>query len=177
VTAAFARPQEEEFQDKWRIMKQGKNKPLEADEIDFLDAVAEQEVVTERRKREEEAQELESFQVPPCIDVGVLHDARRLTNAMLLCVRPFIKLMREHIVVKKAVERPPPATKAAAAVRCVRAHARCTRECKHGVSSAACSSRRVQAARLLDRGRQPPPFRRRLSFGCALQRVCHVRGG
>jgi hypothetical protein len=73
-------------------MKQGKNKPLEADEIDFLDAVAEQEVVTERRKREEEAQELESFQVPPCINVGVLHDARRLTNAMLrllLRVRPF----------------------------------------------------------------------------------------
>jgi hypothetical protein len=55
--------QEEEFQDKWRIMKQGKNKPLEAEEIEFLDSVAAHELETERRKRAEEAQELESFQV------------------------------------------------------------------------------------------------------------------
>ena len=55
--------QEEEFQDKWRIMKQGKNKPLEADEVDFLDAVAAHHVEAERRKRAEDAQELESFQV------------------------------------------------------------------------------------------------------------------
>ena len=55
--------QEEEFQDKWRIMKQGKNKPLEAEEIEFLDSVVAQEMETERRKRAEEAQELESFQV------------------------------------------------------------------------------------------------------------------
>jgi hypothetical protein len=57
--------QEEEFQDKWRIMKQGKNKPLEADEVDFLDAVAAHQVEAERRKRAEDAQELESFQVLP----------------------------------------------------------------------------------------------------------------
>lgn len=55
--------QEEEFQDKWRIMKQGKNKPLEAEEIEFLDSVVAHEMEAERRKRAEEAQELQSFQV------------------------------------------------------------------------------------------------------------------
>ena len=44
-------------------MKQGKNKPLEAEEIEFLDSVAAHELEAERRKRAEEAQELESFQV------------------------------------------------------------------------------------------------------------------
>jgi hypothetical protein len=44
-------------------MKQGKNKPLEAEEIEFLDSVAAHELESERRKRAEEAQELESFQV------------------------------------------------------------------------------------------------------------------
>jgi hypothetical protein len=124
VTAAFSRPQEEEFQDKWRIMKQGKNKPLEADEVDFLDAVAEQEVVTERRKREEEAQELESFQVTSSADAVVLREAWRLTCAASApsCVCP-PKLMREHVVVKRAVDRPP-VTKATAPVRCAHAHLR-----------------------------------------------------
>lgn len=44
-------------------MKQGKNKPLEAEEIEFLDSVVAHEQAAERRKRAEEAQELESFQV------------------------------------------------------------------------------------------------------------------
>lgn len=44
-------------------MKQGQNKPLEADEVEFLDSVVAQEAETEKRKREEEAQELQSFQV------------------------------------------------------------------------------------------------------------------
>ena len=56
-------PQEEEFQGKWKLMKQGQNKPLEADEVEFLDSVVAQEAETEKRKREEEAQELQSFQV------------------------------------------------------------------------------------------------------------------
>ena len=60
------RCQEEEFQDKWRIIKQGKNKPLEAEEIEFLDSVVAHEQEAERRKRAEEAQELESFQVSFC---------------------------------------------------------------------------------------------------------------
>lgn len=75
LNGVYLLAQEEEFQDKWRLMKQGKNKPLEADEVEFLDSVAEQEALTARRKREEEAQELESFQVcmqagaySPCLD-------------------------------------------------------------------------------------------------------------
>jgi hypothetical protein len=43
-------------------MKQGKNTPLDADEAEFLDAVVAHEQQTERRKRDEDAQELESFQ-------------------------------------------------------------------------------------------------------------------
>ena len=58
--------QEEEFQGKWRLMKQGKNKPLEADEVEFLDSVVAQEMETEKRKREEETQELQSFQARLC---------------------------------------------------------------------------------------------------------------
>jgi len=44
-------------------MKQGKNKPLEAEEIEFLDSVVAHKMEAERRKRAEEAQELQSFQV------------------------------------------------------------------------------------------------------------------
>ena len=56
-------------------MKQGKNKPLEAEEIEFLDSVAAHELEIERRKRAEEAQELESFQVgcPQLDSVAIVH--------------------------------------------------------------------------------------------------------
>lgn len=55
--------QEEEFQQKWKLLKQGKNKPLEADEVEFLEGVAEHEARQERLKRESDALELQSFQL------------------------------------------------------------------------------------------------------------------
>ncbi len=81
-------------------MKQGKNKPLEADEVDFLDAVAAHHVEAERRKRADDAQELESFQVLPrcpCRPSAPTAYCRVLSHA---------QLMREQALVKKAVERP-----------------------------------------------------------------------
>lgn len=56
---------EAEFQERWRLMKQGGNKPLEEDESAFLDTVAQRELAQQRIKRAEEARELESFQVCP----------------------------------------------------------------------------------------------------------------
>jgi hypothetical protein len=44
-------------------MKQGKNKPLEADEVEFLEGVAEHEALQERLQRESDALELQSFQL------------------------------------------------------------------------------------------------------------------
>jgi hypothetical protein len=53
-------------------MKQGKNTPLDADEAEFLDAVVAHEQQTERRKRDEDAQELESFQARSlCLPLGL----------------------------------------------------------------------------------------------------------
>ena len=48
---------EEKFQEGWKTMKEGKNRPLEEDEIEFLDEVEEQkrenEKIEQLRKREE----------------------------------------------------------------------------------------------------------------------------
>jgi hypothetical protein len=44
-------------------MKQGQNKPLEDDEVAFLDTVTQQEHEQEKSKRAELAREVESFQV------------------------------------------------------------------------------------------------------------------
>jgi hypothetical protein len=52
-----------EFQDKWRLMKQGQNKPLEEDEVAFLDTVAKQGMDHERAQRAAVDLEVQSFQV------------------------------------------------------------------------------------------------------------------
>lgn len=44
-------------------MKQGQNKPLEEEEVAFLDSVAQQELERERARRESVDRELQSFQV------------------------------------------------------------------------------------------------------------------
>jgi hypothetical protein len=49
------------FQDRWKTMKEGKNRPLDPDEADFLDAVAEGEAAARRRAAEEERAELAEF--------------------------------------------------------------------------------------------------------------------
>ena len=54
---------EEKFQEGWRTMKEGKNRPLEEDEIEFLDEVEEQKRENEKRKREEEKELSKQFKL------------------------------------------------------------------------------------------------------------------
>ncbi|UPQ97165.1 N-terminal domain of NEFA-interacting nuclear protein NIP30-domain-containing protein [Chloropicon primus] len=53
----------DEFQEQWKLMKQGKNRPLDADELEFLESVeAKKRKVEDSRKAEEET-ELLAFQL------------------------------------------------------------------------------------------------------------------
>ncbi|KAL6768209.1 hypothetical protein ACKKBF_B38210 [Auxenochlorella protothecoides x Auxenochlorella symbiontica] len=52
---------ESAFQETWKQMKTGKNRPLDEEELEFFDAVAEAEALKRRREQEEEAAELDSF--------------------------------------------------------------------------------------------------------------------
>ncbi|KAK9833252.1 hypothetical protein WJX74_003583 [Apatococcus lobatus] len=54
---------EEDFQAQWRQMKQGKNRPLDEDELEFLDRVRSQQRAKERLEREEDAAELDAYQL------------------------------------------------------------------------------------------------------------------
>lgn len=49
------------FEDQWKQMKTGKNRPLDEDELEFLDTVIEAENVQRRKVMEEEKKELEAF--------------------------------------------------------------------------------------------------------------------
>ena len=49
---------EAEFQEKWRTMKEGKNRPLDADEVDFLEGL---EAAEQDRRRAAEAEEEEGL--------------------------------------------------------------------------------------------------------------------
>ncbi|KAL4443281.1 hypothetical protein ABPG75_011018 [Micractinium tetrahymenae] len=49
------------FQDQWKKMKQGKNRPLDEDEMEFVDSIAQAEAAARRRQREEEEAELAAF--------------------------------------------------------------------------------------------------------------------
>ncbi|GMH33042.1 hypothetical protein BSKO_00876 [Bryopsis sp. KO-2023] len=61
VLAENKRKKEEEFQDQWKQMKQGKNRPLDADEFEFIDTLHQNEVDRSRRMEEEEKTELDAF--------------------------------------------------------------------------------------------------------------------
>ena len=52
---------EQAFQEGWREMKTGKNRPLTEDELQFFDTLAEAEALKRRRENEEEAAELDAF--------------------------------------------------------------------------------------------------------------------
>ncbi|KAL4423399.1 hypothetical protein ABPG77_009977 [Micractinium sp. CCAP 211/92] len=49
------------FQEQWKTMKQGKNRPLDDDEFEFVDSIAQAEAAARRRQREEEEAELAAF--------------------------------------------------------------------------------------------------------------------
>lgn len=50
-----------DHQEKWKQMKVGKNRPLEEDELDFLDSLAEVEVKRKQEEKRQEEAELEAF--------------------------------------------------------------------------------------------------------------------
>ena len=54
---------EAEFQEKWRTMKEGKNRPLDADEADFLEGLEAAERVRRRQAAAEEEEGLLAFQL------------------------------------------------------------------------------------------------------------------
>ena len=54
---------EAEFQEKWRTMKEGKNRPLDADEADFLEGLEVAERVRRRQAAAEEEEGLLAFQL------------------------------------------------------------------------------------------------------------------
>lgn len=56
-----AREKEEKFQEGWRVMKEGKNRPLEEDEIEFLDEIEVLKRENEKRKRVEEDELSKNF--------------------------------------------------------------------------------------------------------------------
>jgi hypothetical protein len=50
-----------QFKEQWKQMKTGKNRPLDEDELDFLDGVAAAENAKRKKEAEEEAAELDAF--------------------------------------------------------------------------------------------------------------------
>lgn len=52
---------DEEFKNVWKNMKIGKNRPLEADELEYYDRLAQDEAGKELDRRKEEEMELEEF--------------------------------------------------------------------------------------------------------------------
>lgn len=61
VLAENKAKREAEFEQRWRMMKQGKNRPLDEDELDFLESLNRQEAEKLREWRNEELRELEAF--------------------------------------------------------------------------------------------------------------------
>lgn len=63
ILADNKQAKEDAFQDVWRSMKEGKNRPLDEDESDFLDLLKKQDWLKDREKKEMEDRELTAFQL------------------------------------------------------------------------------------------------------------------
>lgn len=50
-----------EFEENWQSMKVGKNKPLDAEEVEFLDELENERKAAEKKRQREESEELEAF--------------------------------------------------------------------------------------------------------------------
>ncbi|KAF6257303.1 N-terminal domain of NEFA-interacting nuclear protein NIP30-domain-containing protein [Scenedesmus sp. NREL 46B-D3] len=61
VLAERKKAKQDAFDDTWKQMKTGKNRPLDADELEFYDSLAQQEAEQHRRMRQEEDEELAAF--------------------------------------------------------------------------------------------------------------------
>lgn len=69
---------EQEFQEKWASMKVGKNRPLDADEAEFLDEVENERRAAELKRKREENDELEKFK---SLQRGTSATVREVENA------------------------------------------------------------------------------------------------
>ena len=63
VLADAKAKKEEAFQEGWKTMKQGKNKPLDADEIEFLDQVEDAKLKYDLQLKQKESAEIDSFRL------------------------------------------------------------------------------------------------------------------
>lgn len=63
VLAENREKKDDEFQEKWKLMKQGKNKPLDEDEVEWLNSLDDEQKQAERRVRSEEEEGLLAFQL------------------------------------------------------------------------------------------------------------------
>eukprot|EP00873_Tetraselmis_striata_P046582 jgi/Tetstr1/466846/TSEL_011303.t1 len=63
ILAENKEAKEEKFQEVWKSMKVGKNRPMDEDEMQFLDSVYKSETARENAKRQEEEKELAAFQL------------------------------------------------------------------------------------------------------------------
>lgn len=61
VLAERKKAKQDAFDEQWRQMKTGKNRPLDADELEFYNSLAQQEAEQQRRIRQEEEAELAAF--------------------------------------------------------------------------------------------------------------------
>lgn len=61
ILAENKRKKEEEFQDQWRTMKQGKNRPLDPDDYAFVDAVYKEQAEKAKAQFDDAQRDVEDF--------------------------------------------------------------------------------------------------------------------
>ncbi|GIL67800.1 hypothetical protein Vafri_21076 [Volvox africanus] len=120
---------EAEHEDKWKQMKIGKNRPLDADELQFLDSVAAAEAEKERAWSEMERAELEAFKAAvrersvepegapgpaPQLTGPALKTDPRVPSAVTASVGPAGTLAQPKQILKPLVKVKPKAVKEAA---------------------------------------------------------------
>jgi hypothetical protein len=108
---------DEEFKNVWKSMKTGKNRPLDEDELDHLNKLAQGEASKEMERRREEELELEEFrrqaqaaQAGPCA-IGPAPPPPTLTlkrSAPAPMVKPFLKIIKQKEGAVKRIEEPAP---------------------------------------------------------------------
>jgi hypothetical protein len=109
---------DEEFKNMWKSMKTGKNRPLDEDELDHLNKLAQGEASKEMERRREEELELEDFRrqaqaaqegpsaVGPAPPPPTLSRKR---SAPAPIVKPLLRIIKQKEgAVRKEVEEPAP---------------------------------------------------------------------
>jgi len=108
VLAENKEAKEEKFQEVWKSMKVGKNRPLDEDEMQFLDSVYKSESAREQAKQEEERTELAAFQL-----AQLEAQTKEAADAP-----PEVHKPRPKPAVKKAVEKKNPIIRAVIKKKC-----------------------------------------------------------